>query len=103
MRAFLAGLRGRDQQDIAQAGVDLITKVLQKNADYGSSVFESPVLAPHVSPQDALRTRQSDKAKRIIQLAKQDPEVAGESLNDSLDDFAGYNILDMVLRKRSNA
>ena len=96
------GSRGTVQRDIALAGLELIIKVLEKNADYGSSAFESPVLAPHVSAADALRSRQSDKVKRILQLASLPPEVAGESLEDSLDDFAGYNILDLVLRNRRN-
>ena len=97
----LAGNRGVDQRDIALAGLQLVVKVLEKNADYGSSVFTPPVLAPHISATDALRSRQSDKVKRIIQLAALPPEVAGESLEDSLDDFAGYNLLDIVLRKRN--
>jgi len=98
----LNGENGIDQQDIARAGVELVVKVLTKNADYGSSVFESPCLSPNTTPLEALRSRQSDKVKRIIQLAANPPEVTEEALEDSLDDFAGYNILDKVLRERNS-
>lgn len=99
--AFNRALNGRSgpgQQAIARAGLDLITLLLRKNSDYGSAVFKDPVLSPGTTRAEALRCRLSDKLERIIMLTGKDAEVVGESLEDSLDDFAGYRVLEKALK-----
>lgn len=88
------GKRGEYQRAIAVAGLELIALLLRKNQDYGSSVFDPPILLPEVSANLAIRVRMSDKLKRINQLASNPALVAGESLNDSLDDVIGYRIIE---------
>ena len=95
--------RGQDQLEIARAGLEILALVLRKNTDYGGSAMKPPILSQSVSPQDALRCRMSDKIQRVCKLAASDPEVVGEGINDSIDDLAGYAILDKVLRNRANS
>lgn len=89
----LGGSRGFDQQRIAQAGIMIISTLLKKNADYGSSAWTRPLLAQTVPPQDAILVRMSDKVARITGLQNgRKPEVE-ESLIDTVADLVGYGIL----------
>lgn len=89
----LAGERGEDQQRIANEVAKLGAMLLRKNADYGSSAWKRPVLAPHINPGDSILVRMSDKIERILSLATKPPEVAEEKVEQTIDDFAGYWIL----------
>lgn len=91
--ASLAGNRGPDQQRIAQVGIDWIETLLAKNSDYGSSAWESPELAPECDANAAIRVRMSDKIKRIKSLLNKPPEVASESLEDTIKDLGAYCLL----------
>lgn len=93
----IKGSRGDQQQAIADAGLELIAMLLRKNQDYGSSVFDSPMLLPNVTANMAIRVRMSDKLKRIIQLSSNPALVESESLDDTLDDFAAYRIIERAL------
>lgn len=95
--AAYQGQRGDQQRAIAVAGLELVALLLRKNQDYGSSVFDAPMLLPNVSANLAIRVRLSDKIKRIIQLAGNPAEVASESLDDTLDDVAGYRIIERAM------
>lgn len=66
--------------------------LLKKNADYGGSAWKVPILAPHLSPGDAIRVRMSDKISRLIELSGKAGEV-NESTLDTLLDLAGYVVL----------
>jgi len=93
IRSALDGHYGQDQQLIAETGLRLVELLLRKNADYGSSAWQAPVLAPGMSPSDAIQCRMSDKVARIAGLAAgKNPEVS-ESLRDTISDLAGYAIL----------
>lgn len=89
----LAGDRGDDQRRIAELGLAWVEKLLRKNMDYGSSVFQVPCLAPDCDPGAAIRVRMSDKINRIKSLINTSPEVAGESLDDTVDDLGAYCLL----------
>ena len=100
----LAGSRGPSQQAIAQTGLDLVDLLLRKNSDYGSAVFDPPILAPHITAEQAINTRLSDKFSRLANL-RQRFDVAGadewaevdESITDTIRDVAGYCILLLTL------
>lgn len=105
--AAIEGKAGPEQQIIAAVGIELTAFLLGKNSDYGSAVFKSPALAPGLNPDASILVRLSDKLSRINKLVAKgvavpdsstvaqtaQPEVKGESLADSLDDFLGYWLL----------
>jgi hypothetical protein len=82
--------------------MDLISTLLRKNTDYGSSAFDPPLLAPNISGRDGILTRMSDKVKRIAQLRKTGTAQVAESLEDSIRDLAGYCILYLVCPEEEN-
>lgn len=92
--AALRGDHGDDQQRIAVFGLALVTKLLAKNADYGSSAFSKPALAPHLSAREGILTRMSDKVARFQNLAgKDDQAEVAEAIPETLGDWAGYLVL----------
>jgi len=93
LKDALSGSRGADQQRIAEDGVDFIETLLRKNKDYGSSAWNSPMLLPELTAGDAILVRMGDKIHRIQTLLKQPPEVADESLRDTIKDLGGYCLL----------
>lgn len=98
----LNGANGADQQAIAERGLAVVELLLRKNHDYGSSAFESPVLAPSMSPLDAIQCRMSDKISRIAGIAGGRNSKVPESLSDSMADLAGYAVLWLVYAQRLN-
>jgi len=95
-----SGDRGEDQQRIAAFGVQLIATLLKKNADYGGSAWDRPVLAPDCDPGKAIRVRMSDKIARLERLlAGNESQIDSESIEDTLADLAGYIILDLARPK----
>ena len=94
----LSGSRGGDQQRIAEVGIQWIGLLLKKNADYGSSAWQSPVLAPECDSGAAIRVRMSDKIARLSRLlAGSAPEVADESINDTIRDLGAYCLLYLAM------
>ena len=90
----LRGIRGPDQQRIANEGLAWVSLLLRKNADYGTSAWKKPVLAPECDVDTAMRVRMSDKIERIQSLlAKDGPEVAEESIRDTMRDLGAYCLL----------
>jgi len=81
------------QCNLLEVGGNLVETLIRKNTDYGSSVWESPILAPTIPAKTAILVRMSDKVKRIAQLFSNDPLVASESMLDSIRDLAGYSLL----------
>lgn len=96
----LDGSRNQDQQLIADTALELLTTLLAKNSDYGSSVFKRPRLCPRLSPGEAILVRASDKLERLDKLSEQPAEVVGESWEDTLQDLGGYIILYFTNKKR---
>lgn len=108
----LDGKLGAEQQMLAAAGIEQINFLLAKNEDYGSAVFKKPMLAD-ISPDVSILVRLSDKYSRIDSLvhkgvtiaalaatpAAAEPAVKTESLEDSLDDLAGYWLLRKAIVK----
>lgn len=92
LRQALNGDRGEGQRRIAQQGVELVGLLLRKNSDYGSSAWQPPILAPDMSPREAIQCRMSDKIQRFIQLQGKAAEV-DESLEDTVRDWTGYGLL----------
>ena len=72
-----------------------------KNANYGQSAFRSPILASNVSPQEALLVRMSDKIARLETLLRGEPDKVKEPLEDTLLDLAGYAILVLAARAKT--
>lgn len=89
----LNGCRTPDQTRIAAVGMQWLRTILQKNADYGSSVWKPPVLCPDLNVSEAIFVRISDKIERIRILRTRDPEVIGESLEDTIADLGSYCLL----------
>ncbi len=99
----LLGRRGKRQQRIARVGLEVVGTLLRKNHDYGSAVFEPPLLCPRLSAQEGILVRMSDKLRRLTALAgKEEQAEVAESLDDTLKDLAGYAILLLVARREKN-
>lgn len=80
----------------------LKTTLVAKNQNYGNSAFRNPLLAPNVSPQEALLTRLSDKIGRMERLLRGEPDRVQESLDDTILDIAGYCVLLLIERAQEN-
>lgn len=88
-----SGLRGKDQQRIAATGLEWIALILRKNADYGSSVWRTPLLAPDTNPGVAIRVRMSDKIHRLQRLLAGNEQEVNESIDDTIRDLGAYCLL----------
>lgn len=90
----LSGERGIDQRIICETGLDVTQLLLKKNADYGSSAWKSPLLAPECGADAGMRVRMSDKIERLIGLLKgRAPDVADEPIEETVKDLIGYLVL----------
>lgn len=94
----LCGSHGEDLEVIADQALILACTVIRKNMDYGSSVFQTPVLAPDMDVDAGIRVRMSDKIQRMVNLMDGEGAV-DESLMDTMGDLAGYAMLWMVAQK----
>lgn len=94
--ASINGTRGEHQKLIAEIGLQWINTLLCKNADYGSSVFNEPILAPGLSITSAIDVRMSDKIARIKNLKTAKVEVKSETVQDTYDDLGSYCLLRKV-------
>ena len=81
--------------------VALKDKLIRKNVNYGSAFEGRPCLVPAITPFGGLMVRLSDKIARLETLLGGEPDTVGESLDDTLDDIAGYAILAKVLRRKA--
>jgi len=96
----LRGENGKYQRVIVLAGYKMIALLLRKNSDYGASVFQNPVLSADTSPEQGILVRMSDKVARLVSLTTpgKDQQVKTESVEDTLNDLTGYNILRIAAR-----
>lgn len=87
-------IRTEGQNRILEQGLQVIDLLLRKNADYGCSAWETPVLTPWLDVDDAILVRMSDKLQRLRTLMSADEQhVKDESIRDTMRDLAGYAIL----------
>ncbi len=93
VQSALEGSRGQDQQRIAATAMDCLRLLLQKNHDYGCSVWKVPRFAPDCSVGAAILVRLTDKVERLERLAGMRAEVADESFDDTMRDLIGYSTL----------
>ncbi len=84
---------GSDRKAIAEYGLAAICAILEKNKDYGSSVFKSPELVPNMSAKDSILVRIGDKIGRLKKIVNQPAAVKSESFKDTLFDLLGYCLL----------
>lgn len=77
----------------------LKSTLLAKNANYGSSAFQRPLLAPSLDPGTAIMVRLSDKIARLETLLSGEPDRVGESVRDTILDIAGYCVLYLTAEK----
>jgi hypothetical protein len=89
------GKHGPDQERIAREGLRWLKLILQKNRDYGSSAWQSPVLCPSMPCSSAILVRMSDKIRRLGTLTTNNAHasVANESLEDTMRDLGAYALL----------
>jgi hypothetical protein len=93
IRSAAAGQRGDDQKRLATTGLEVVGTLLRKNTDYGSSAWQTPILAPRMTPREAIQCRMSDKVARLQKLLTGDRAEVDESIEDTMRDLAGYSIL----------
>jgi len=87
------GQHGHDQKRIAEQGLKLIALLLRKNADYGGSAWQAPLLAPGMTPREAIQCRMSDKIQRLQKLLDGTTAQVNETIEDTIQDLSGYGIL----------
>ena len=93
IRQAAAGQHGEDQKRLVTSGLQVVTTLLQKNADYGGSAWQVPILAPQLTPRQAIQCRMSDKVMRLAKLLSGEQAQVQESIEDTMKDLAGYSIL----------
>lgn len=92
LKSALEG-KNTDQQAIAREVLKWGALLLNKNADYGSSAWKAPILAPECDPATAIRVRMSDKIERMVNLLKNPGSLRSESFLDTARDLGGYCLL----------
>lgn len=92
----LDGNRGREQEWIANLGVEWLDLMLRKNADYGSSVFTAPVLCQEMPVGDTILVRLSDKIARLKSLRAKPQAEVNESIRDTMQDLGAYALLWLI-------
>lgn len=105
LKLFLAALdqrRGSEQKAIADEALKWAATLLRKNHDYGSAVWDRPVLAPNCDSRTAILVRMSDKISRLKSLlTKPAAEVTDESIDDTISDLGAYCLLLLAQPKES--
>ena len=88
------------QHHIAIVALQTLETLLRKNTDYGSSVFFPPELNPTLPAESAVMVRLNDKLCRMrTLLSSGEPHQVAESLDDTIGDAIGYEILWLVIRR----
>lgn len=81
------------QRIIANELITLGDLLIRKNADYGCSAWQEPLLCSGVSPRDAILVRMSDKVMRLRSLMGNKTGQVEESIEDTVRDLQGYCLL----------
>jgi hypothetical protein len=93
IRQAAAGQHGDDQRRLVSSALEIVDTLLRKNADYGGSAWQVPLLAPELTPREAIQCRMSDKVQRLARLLGGNAAQVDESIKDTMKDLAGYAIL----------
>jgi len=93
IREAAAGRHGDDQRQLVTVGLEIVDTLLRKNHDYGGSAWQTPQLAPRLTPREAIQCRMSDKVQRLARLLAGEQAQVKESIEDTMKDLAGYAIL----------
>lgn len=81
-------------EQIANSFDELKQLFIDKNKDYGCSVFTTEPLCPNMCPMTAIRVRINDKINRLSNLFSTDEVFrVKESIADTLNDLAVYSII----------
>lgn len=92
-----------DQKQIAQLGLGMVALMIQKNSDYGSSVFQVGTISPDVSAEQGIRVRLGDKLSRISNLiSTPGNQQVAETLTDTFMDTSAYLLLLAIERLRTS-
>jgi hypothetical protein len=90
----IQGVYGDDPQRIAVVALEWVETLMNKNRDYGSSIWETPLLAPNTDCGDAILIRMSDKISRLQNLLRGgEVTVKDESIEDTMKDLGAYALL----------
>lgn len=89
----IAGDYTFDAEKIANIGSMVVAQLIRKNIDYGSSVFNRPILRQDLSLRSSIEVRMSDKIARLQNLLQNKENMVDESIADTMADLAGYAIL----------
>jgi hypothetical protein len=89
-----------DQKKIADYGIQWLAMMLRKNADYGSSVFKKPLLAPSLDAGSVILVRMSDKISRLENLCKGTNPQVNETFLDTVSDLGAYCLLYMISQEK---
>jgi len=90
----------KNQKAIAAKLIEVGDLLLKKNADYGNSVFHTPVLTPDMQAGDAILVRMSDKISRLSNLRNNESQI-DEAIEDTVKDLIGYGVLWLVSNERA--
>lgn len=97
--------RKEETLDLIKSECDLLKETLvHKNNSYGNSALERPIFAPQARPWLAIFIRMSDKVKRLEYLLThyEDSAPFNETILDTLQDLAGYAILERIAWRQSD-
>lgn len=84
---------------------DILQILKSKNQDYsiGKDAFRNFRFAEFLdmTVEQGILIRMTDKISRIVTLSSKSPDVAGESLSDSISDLIGYAVILKVYADQS--
>ena len=87
------GKMGPDQERISRVGLEWVDLLLRKNSDYGSGIWQVPLVSPTTAPAEAILVRMSDKINRLVRLANHAAAETDESFEDTVRDLGAYCLL----------
>jgi len=93
VRAAIDKPHDHPQRIIANELMVLGDLLIRKNADYGCSAWQEPLLCGGISPKDAILVRMSDKVMRLRSLMGNKTGLVNESIEDTVRDLQGYCLL----------
>ncbi|MDO5749549.1 MAG: nucleotide modification associated domain-containing protein [Planctomycetia bacterium] len=88
----------KSEEKVAQECERLARLLCAKNAAYGNSVGNAPILLPDMDKNSAIFVRMSDKIARLKSLINGSQDN-GESLSDTVRDLAGYCIMYLIVNQ----
>lgn len=91
------------QKRIVERGSEVVQLLLNKNRDYGCSVFQQSPLTV-VKPSVGILVRMGDKIARLSKLFKHpESQSVNENVEDTMKDLVGYAILWLIANEDEKA